>query len=101
MSSTTRRAALTALASVSALALPAVAAAEPLDPIFGAIERHRKAHAAFVEVCGLEDEVGPNNRDARSPKRTRRLLRRQMMPKKRPSTSFLIPQPKLWRACGP
>ena len=43
MTTTTRRAALGALASVSALAMPAVATAEPVDPIFAAIERHRAA----------------------------------------------------------
>ena len=40
---TTRRAALGALASIPALAIPAVAVAEPVDPILAAIERLRSA----------------------------------------------------------
>jgi hypothetical protein len=43
-----RRAALGALATAPALALPAAMAAEPVDPVFAAIERHRVAKAALV-----------------------------------------------------
>src|SRR5271165_516253 len=52
-----RRAALGALASVPALALPAIAVAESIDPIFAAIERHREAFAAFVAAVNAVDEV--------------------------------------------
>jgi hypothetical protein len=52
-----RRAALGALASVPALALPAVAMATPVDPIFTAIERDRIAYVAFVASVNRTDEV--------------------------------------------
>jgi non-ribosomal peptide synthetase component F len=54
-----RRAALSALASVPALAILPVAAmaAAPVDPVFAAIERHRAAWAAFDATCGRTDEV--------------------------------------------
>ncbi len=42
---------------VPALALPAVAAAEPADPVFAAIERHRAAVAAFRAAINQADEV--------------------------------------------
>jgi hypothetical protein len=63
---TTRRAALGAIITAGAvgatLALPAVAAASiaPSHPdaeLFGAIERHRAAFAAFVDTCGPTDTV--------------------------------------------
>jgi hypothetical protein len=47
-----RRGVLGALASVPALAVPAVAIAEPVDPIFAAIEKHRAACSALVAVMG-------------------------------------------------
>jgi hypothetical protein len=55
---TTRRAALTALAGASALAIPAVAgaAAEP-DPALAAIEAHRIADNRLTAACGRADEV--------------------------------------------
>lgn len=52
-----RRAALGALASAPALALPAVATAIPVDPIFTAIERDRIAYVAFVASVNKTDEV--------------------------------------------
>ena len=52
---TTRRAALTALAGVPALALPAVAAAEPVDPIFAAIERHKAAWKVVMDAMDVRD----------------------------------------------
>jgi hypothetical protein len=56
MTTTTRRAALGALASVSALALPAVgAAAEPVDPIFAAIERHRAVWKLVMDAMDVKD----------------------------------------------
>jgi hypothetical protein len=45
------RAALGTLASVPAIALPAVAISAPVDPIFAAIERHRVACRAFVAAA--------------------------------------------------
>ena len=55
MTTTTRRAALGALASVSALAMPAVATAEPVDPIFAAIERHRAAWKLVMDAMDVRD----------------------------------------------
>ena len=55
MTTTTRRAALGALASVSALALPAAAAAEPVDPIFAAIERHRAVWKLVMDAMDVKD----------------------------------------------
>ena len=55
MTTTTRRAALGALASVSALALPAVATAEPVDPIFAAIERHKAAWKLVMDAMDVRD----------------------------------------------
>jgi len=53
---TTRRAALTALAAAPlAAALPAEAAAP--DPIFAAIERHRKAYAAARAAMAEHDRI--------------------------------------------
>ena len=55
MTSTTRRAALTALAGVPALAIPAVAVAEPVDPIFAAIERHKAAWKVVMDAMDVRD----------------------------------------------
>jgi hypothetical protein len=52
-----RRAALGALASLTALAIPAAAMVAPADPIFAAIEKHRVALAAFVATLNPVDEV--------------------------------------------
>jgi len=35
----------------------AYAGAQPVDPIFAAIERHKTAWRAFSDACGLTDEV--------------------------------------------
>jgi hypothetical protein len=51
MTTTTRRAALGALASVSALALPAVG----VDPIFAAIERHRAVWKLVMDAMDVKD----------------------------------------------
>jgi hypothetical protein len=53
----TRRAALGALASLTALAIPAAAMVAPADPIFAAIEKHRLALAAFAAASNLTDDV--------------------------------------------
>jgi hypothetical protein len=56
----TRRAALSALAGIPALAiLPAAARAAPtaVDPIFAAIKRHKIAEAAYVATLNPIDEV--------------------------------------------
>ncbi len=45
-----RRAALGALASVPALALPALSIAEPLDPIFAVIERHKASWDIYRRI---------------------------------------------------
>jgi hypothetical protein len=55
MTAATRRAALTALASAPALALPAVVAAEPVDPIFAAIERHRAVWKLVMDAMDVKD----------------------------------------------
>jgi len=52
-----RDAAVGALASVPALALPAVAMATPVDLIFTAIERDRIAYVAFIASVNPTDEV--------------------------------------------
>jgi hypothetical protein len=55
MTAPTRRAALSALAGVRALALPAVAAAEPVDPVFAAIERHKAAWKLVMQAMDTRD----------------------------------------------
>jgi len=52
-----RDATVGALASVPALALPAVAMATPVDLIFTAIERDRIAYVAFIASVNPTDEV--------------------------------------------
>ena len=52
-----RDATVGALASVPALAIPAVAMAAPVDLIFTAIERDRIAYVAFVASVNPTDEV--------------------------------------------
>lgn len=56
-----RRTFLRQLVAASALALPVAAAAaahaDADDPIFAAIERHRRLEAEFSRVCGITDEV--------------------------------------------
>jgi len=54
---TTRRAALGALASIPALAIPGAAMAGPLDPIFAAIERHRAVEANWIGTINPADET--------------------------------------------
>jgi hypothetical protein len=51
-----RRSILAGAASVPALALPTVASAstEP-DPIFAAIEAHRRGHAEYVVLCNNDE----------------------------------------------
>lgn len=55
----TRREALGALASVGALTIPAtdVLATTPIDPVFGAIERHKAACADVDSLLPTIDEV--------------------------------------------
>jgi len=54
----TRRAILAGAAAIPALSLPAIAAER--DPIFAAIERHRKAEAAYREFGrSFADKTGP------------------------------------------
>ena len=52
-----RRAALGALVSIPALALPAAAMTTPVDPIRTAIERDRIAYVAFGASVNRTDEV--------------------------------------------
>jgi hypothetical protein len=48
---TTRRAILAGAAALPALSLPAIATPAQGDPIFEAIEKHRKLNAAHVAAC--------------------------------------------------
>ena len=48
---------LAALANAPTLALPAVAAAAPRDPVFAAMKRHSVAYAAFGASLGEEEEA--------------------------------------------
>ena len=63
----TRRAAIGALVSVPALALPALSIAEPLDPIFAVIERHKASWDIYHRVSwkALDGpEIAPAEWDA-------------------------------------
>jgi len=57
--STTRRAMLAGVASVSALALtnPAPAVSSSRDPIYDAIERHAASNAACIASCNEQDSL--------------------------------------------
>jgi hypothetical protein len=48
--------ALTAGAAASAVAIPAIAAAEPADPAFGLVEAHRVAWARLLETEDRTDD---------------------------------------------
>ena len=65
---TTRRAVLADAAALPALSLPAIALSAQVDPIFAAIERHRKTEAAFAassEGSGnCSDELCDKSSDA-------------------------------------
>jgi hypothetical protein len=47
--------ALTAGAAASVVAMPAIAAAEPADPVFGLVEAHKLAWASFMEIFNFDD----------------------------------------------
>jgi hypothetical protein len=51
-----RDAGVGALSSVPAQAFPAIARATPVDPIFAAIERDRRAYVAFAASLNKTDE---------------------------------------------
>ncbi len=48
--------AITAGAAASAVAIPAIAAAEPADPAFGLVEAHKAAWARLLETEGRTDD---------------------------------------------
>lgn len=71
---TSRRAVLAGIATVPALAAPALAMSGP-DPIFAAIELHRVAHAAYALGYKLSDVSWPEDEDGSSDDFAAALLR--------------------------